>query len=256
VEAPSRTTSTASCRSWGARPQSAPCSRRSSSLFLVGGRPPHCSRRPNSISRVSPDESARVDLRQAPGDWAVLTLAVLSTFRPPPRARREVSRGWRRPASPRSRSTPADRTAETFRNGDPLRADPGTPDAGVSPKLTGLKPSSRILLKAFPAEDAWRALHPPPARRGIFGNSGGDGLDAAGPARAADLCRRDRAGFRGGAPAAATDALARRSRSFSRRPASTPCRSSRCISLLMGSSSPSRRRSRWRCSAPRSSSPT
>jgi phospholipid/cholesterol/gamma-HCH transport system permease protein len=118
---------------------------------------------------VSPDESARVDLRQAPGDGAVLTLGGALDVSTAAEARREVVA---RLAQTRVASLQID--ASGIDRGDVsgmailYELTQGLLTPGVSPKLTGLKPEFEHLLKAFPAEDALRALHPPPARRGIF----------------------------------------------------------------------------------------
>jgi len=110
-----------------------------------------------------------VDLRQAPGDGAVLTLGGALDVSTAAEARREVVA---RLAQTRVASLQID--ASGIDRGDVsgmailYELTQGLLTPGVSPKLTGLKPEFEHLLKAFPAEDALRALHPPTARRGIF----------------------------------------------------------------------------------------
>ncbi len=122
---------------------------------------------------MSPDESARVDLRQAPGDGVVLTLAGALDVSTAAEARREVVK---RLAQTRVASLQID--ASGIDRGDVsgmailYELTQGRFTPGVSPKLTGLKPEFEHLLKAFPPKEELSALEPAPVRRGLTAELG------------------------------------------------------------------------------------
>jgi phospholipid/cholesterol/gamma-HCH transport system permease protein len=117
---------------------------------------------------MSPDATARVDLRQAPGDGAVLTLAGALDVSTAAEARREVVE---RLSGTRIASLQID--ASGIDHGDVsgmavlYELTQGFLTPGVSPKLTGLKPQFEKLLKAFPPKEELGALEPAPVRRGL-----------------------------------------------------------------------------------------
>jgi phospholipid/cholesterol/gamma-HCH transport system permease protein len=122
---------------------------------------------------VSPDESARVDLRQAPGDGAVLTLAGALDVSTAAEARREVVQQLAK-----TRVTSLQIDASGIDRGDVsgmavlYELTQGFLTPGVSPKLTGLKPQFENLLKAFPPKEELGALEPAPDHRGLTAELG------------------------------------------------------------------------------------
>ena len=134
---------------------------------------------------MGPDATARVDLRQAPGDGAVLTLAGALDVSTAAEARREVVE---RLSGTRVASLQID--ASGIDRGDVsgmavlYELTQGLLTPGVSPKLTGLKPQFENLLKTFPPKEELSALEPAPVRRGLTGSSGRR------PSRCSGTCAR------------------------------------------------------------------
>src|SRR5262245_5382959 len=122
---------------------------------------------------MNPDSSARVDLRQAPGDGAVLTLAGALDVSTAAEARREVVEQL---SGTRVTSLRID--ASGIDHGDVsgmailYELTQGFLTPGVSPKLTGLKPQFENLLKAFPPKEELRELEPAPVHRGLTAELG------------------------------------------------------------------------------------
>src|SRR4029453_5983093 len=122
----------------------------------------------DSIRPVSPDSSARVDLRQAPGDGAILTLAGALDVSTAAEARREVVE---RLSGTRVSSLQSD--ASGIDHGDVsgmavlYEIAHGRFTPGISPTVRGLKPEFENLLKAFPPPDALDSLEPHAVRRGL-----------------------------------------------------------------------------------------
>jgi phospholipid/cholesterol/gamma-HCH transport system permease protein len=117
---------------------------------------------------MSPDSSARVDLRQAPGDGAVLTLAGALDVSTAAETRREVVE---RLSGTRVSSLQID--ASGIDRGDVsgmavlYELTQGFLTPGVSPKLTGLRPQFENLLKAFPPKEELKGLEPAAVHRGL-----------------------------------------------------------------------------------------
>ena len=122
---------------------------------------------------MSPDSSARVDLRQAPGDGAVLTLAGALDVSTAAETRREVVE---RLSGTRVSSLQID--ASGIDRGDVsgmavlYELTQGFLTPGVSPKLTGLRPQFENLLKAFPPKEELKELEPAPVHRGLAAELG------------------------------------------------------------------------------------
>jgi phospholipid/cholesterol/gamma-HCH transport system permease protein len=122
---------------------------------------------------MSPDATARVDLRQTPGEGAILTLAGALDVSTAAEARREVVE---RLSGTRVASLQID--ASGIDHGDVsgmavlYELTQGFLTPGVSPKLTGLKPQFENLLKAFPPKEELSALEPATVHRGLTAELG------------------------------------------------------------------------------------
>ena len=128
---------------------------------------------------------------------------------------------------------------------------------GVRARIKGLRPELARLLAAFPKAEALGVLREAPAHRPLFAEIGAATLSMLADARAmATFIGAVVRGFAAATRRPRLDALAGGRASSSRRPASTPCRSSRSSACCMGLIIAFEAAQPLGCSAPRSSSPT